>query len=127
MFPPAEAPYFRVRYEAPAEPKAGELPYAVNYTIWIPPGVKTLRGVVVHQHGCGEGSCKSGLTGAFDLHWQALAATHGCRPSALQDAQGREQLALGPGFASTLEAQGSFGFPSALTSTFATLPPARPS
>ena len=39
---------------------------------------ETLRGLVVHQHGCGEGSCKSGLTGAFDLHWQALAKKHGC-------------------------------------------------
>lgn len=78
VFPAAEAPYFRVRYEAPAEPKAGELIFPVNYTIWIPPGVKTLRGVIVHQHGCGEGSCKSGLTGAFDLHWQALAKKHDC-------------------------------------------------
>ncbi len=34
--------------------------------------------MVVHQHGCGEGSCKSGLTGAFDLHWQALARKHEC-------------------------------------------------
>jgi pimeloyl-ACP methyl ester carboxylesterase len=34
--------------------------------------------VIVHQHGCGEGSCKSGLTGAFDLHWQALAKKHAC-------------------------------------------------
>jgi pimeloyl-ACP methyl ester carboxylesterase len=76
VFPPAAPPYYRVRYE-PSE-KAGELPYGVNYTVWIPPGVKTLRGVVVHQHGCGEGSCKSGLTGAFDLHWQALAKKHDC-------------------------------------------------
>jgi hypothetical protein len=37
-----------------------------------------VRGVIVHQHGCGEGSCKSGLTGAFDLHWQALAKKHDC-------------------------------------------------
>jgi hypothetical protein len=37
-----------------------------------------VRGVIVHQHGCGEGSCKSGLTGAFDLHWQALARKHDC-------------------------------------------------
>jgi len=78
VFPPAAAPYFRVRYEAPTEPKAGELIFPVNYTIWIPPGVKTLCGVIVHQHGCGEGSCKSGLTGAFDLHWQALAKKHDC-------------------------------------------------
>ena len=52
--------------------------YGVNYTIWIPPTAKQIRGVIVHQHGCGEGSCKSGLTGAFDLHWQALAKKHDC-------------------------------------------------
>ena len=39
---------------------------------------RSLRGVIVHQHGCGEGSCKSGLTGAWDLHWQALARKHDC-------------------------------------------------
>lgn len=76
VFPDAEPPYYRVRYEASTEP--GELIFPVNYTVWIPRGVKTLRGVVVHQHGCGEGSCKSGLTGAYDLHWQALAKKHGC-------------------------------------------------
>jgi pimeloyl-ACP methyl ester carboxylesterase len=65
-----------VRYKASTEP--GELSYPVNYTVWIPHGVKSLRGVVVHQHGCGEGSCRSGLTGAFDLHWQALAKKHDC-------------------------------------------------
>lgn len=32
----------------------------------------------MHQHGCGEGSCRSGLTGAWDLHWQALAKQHDC-------------------------------------------------
>ncbi|MFO0863427.1 MAG: hypothetical protein U0744_01980 [Gemmataceae bacterium] len=52
VFPPAGSPYYRVRYE-PSE-KAGELVYGANFTVWIPPGVKTLRGVVVHQHGCGE-------------------------------------------------------------------------
>lgn len=76
VFPPAEPPYYRVRYEASQTP--GELIFPVNYTAWVPPGVKTLRGVIVHQHGCGEGSCKSGLTGAFDLHWQALARRHEC-------------------------------------------------
>jgi hypothetical protein len=75
-FPPADAPYYRVRYDASTQP--GGLVYPVNYTIWIPRGVKTLRGVIVHQHGCGEGSCKSGLTGAYDLHWQALARKHDC-------------------------------------------------
>jgi pimeloyl-ACP methyl ester carboxylesterase len=76
VFPPAAPPYYRVRYEASTQP--GELSFPVNYTIWIPPNVKSLRGVIVHQHGCGEGSCKSGLTGAYDLHWQALAKKHGC-------------------------------------------------
>lgn len=76
VFPEADSPYFRVRYDASTTP--GELTFPVNYTIWIPPGVESLRGVIVHQHGCGEGSCKSGLTAAFDLHWQALAMKHGC-------------------------------------------------
>ncbi|MEM6471168.1 MAG: sialate O-acetylesterase [Planctomycetota bacterium] len=74
--PPAEPPYYRVRYDA--SPKEGELRFAVQYTVWIPEGVKSLRGVIVHQHGCGPGSCQSGLTGAYDLHWQALASKHSC-------------------------------------------------
>jgi pimeloyl-ACP methyl ester carboxylesterase len=74
--PSLKQPYYRVRYEAGSEP--GELVYPVSYTIWIPPTAERLRGLVIHQHGCGEGSCKSGLTGAFDLHWQALARQHDC-------------------------------------------------
>ncbi|WP_245958185.1 hypothetical protein [Roseimicrobium gellanilyticum] len=74
--PPAAPPYYRVRYDGSTKP--GELVYAVTYTLWVPPGVKTLRGVIVHQHGCGEGSCKSGQTAAYDLHWQALAKKHEC-------------------------------------------------
>ncbi len=76
VVPKAEQPYYRVRYDA--SKKDGELIFPVQYTIWIPQEVETLRGVVVHQHGCGEGSCKSGLTGAYDLHWQALAQKHSC-------------------------------------------------
>lgn len=76
VFPPAEPPYYWVRYEGSTH--KNELVYPVNYSIWIPKGVKALRGVIVHQHGCGEGSCKSGLTGAYDLHWQALAKKHDC-------------------------------------------------
>lgn len=76
VFPKAESPYFRVRYEPSDQP--GQLAYGVSYTVWVPQDVKTLRGVIVHQHGCGPGSCKSGLTAAFDLHWQALARMHDC-------------------------------------------------
>jgi hypothetical protein len=74
--PEAEPPFYRVRYEASVKP--GELIFPVQYTIWIPKGVEKLKGVVIHQHGCGEGSGKSGLTGAWDLHWQALAEKHDC-------------------------------------------------
>ncbi len=57
---------------------AGGLKLGVTYTLWIPPGVKTIRGVVVHQHGCGEPACKAGATAACDLHWQALARKWDC-------------------------------------------------
>ena len=76
VFPEAKPPYYRVRYEASDQP--GQLNIPVKYTVWIPNGVSKLRGIVVHQHGCGEGSCRSGLTGAYDLHWQALAKKHDC-------------------------------------------------
>lgn len=75
IFPEAEPPYYRVRYEAK---EVSDLAFPVKFTVWIPEGVKTLRGLIVHQHGCGVGSCKSGLTGAWDLHWQALAQKHDC-------------------------------------------------
>lgn len=59
--------------EYPASTQPGELIYKSVYRLWIPEGVKTLRAVIVHQHGCGVGSWKNGLTAADDLHWQALA------------------------------------------------------
>ncbi len=74
--PPAHPPYYRVCYAPSQTP--GELVYGVSYTLWLPPGVKTLRGVIIHQHGCGEGACRAGQTAAFDLHWQALARKHAC-------------------------------------------------
>lgn len=72
----ATPPYYQVYYAASALP--GELVYPVAYRAWIPPGVKTLRGIVVHQHGCGEGACKGGESAADDLHWQALARKWDC-------------------------------------------------
>ncbi len=65
-----------VRYEPSQKP--GELVYGVTYRVWIPEGVKTLRGVIVHQHGCGKGACQGGRTAADDLHWQALAKKWDC-------------------------------------------------
>ena len=52
--------------------------FATTYNLWIPEGVKTIRGVIVHQHGCGEGSNKGAVTAADDLHWQALARQRDC-------------------------------------------------
>ena len=58
--------------------RAGELKFPVEHRIWLPPGVKRLRGIIVHQHGCGAGACKGGQTAADDLHWQALARKWDC-------------------------------------------------
>lgn len=74
----AEMIYDEVIFPAPESPKPGELTMAAEWRIAIPAGVETLRGVVIHQHGCGDGSCNSGRTGAFDLHWQALAVKYDC-------------------------------------------------
>ena len=76
IVPQTVPPHYHVRYEGSEIP--GELVYGVNFTVWVPPDVKKLRGVIVHQHGCGHGAGLTGLTGTFDLHWQALARKHDC-------------------------------------------------
>jgi hypothetical protein len=68
--------YHEVTY--PPSDKPGELQFGVTYTVWIPDGAAKLRGVIVHQHGCGSGACKGGATAAYDLHWQALARKWDC-------------------------------------------------
>ena len=55
-----------------------ELKLFVDYYLWIPEGVQKIRGIIVHQHGCGPGSSSSGQTAADDLHWQALAKKWDC-------------------------------------------------
>ncbi len=78
--------YVEVSY--PPSTEAGELVFGVTYTLWIPDGVTDLRGIIVHQHGCGSGACKGGATAAHDLHWQALARKWDCAllgPSYHQD------------------------------------------
>jgi len=56
----------------------GELKLPVTFTLWLPPGVQALRGVIVHQHGCGVTPHGDGAAAACDLHWQALARKHEC-------------------------------------------------
>lgn len=78
--------YFEISY--PPSERPTELQIGVKYTMWLPDGVKTIRGVIVHQHGCGSGACKGGETAAYDLHWQALAKKWDCAllgPSYQQD------------------------------------------
>lgn len=67
-----------VEVDYPPSNEADELQFGVTYTIWLPDGVERLRGVIVHQHGCGAGACKGGETAAYDLHWQALASKWEC-------------------------------------------------
>jgi multimeric flavodoxin WrbA len=68
--------YQEVAY--PPSETAGGLKLGVTYTVWVPDGVSVLRGVIVHQHGCGTGACQGGATAAYDLHWQALARKWDC-------------------------------------------------
>jgi hypothetical protein len=76
----------QVTYPPSTEP--GRLQLGVTYTLWVPGGVERIRGVIVHQHGCGSGACKGGATAAYDLHWQSLARKWDCAllgPSYQQD------------------------------------------
>ena len=72
----AAGSYLEVSY--PPSTQASELQMGVVYRLWIPEGVSTLRGLIVHQHGCGTGACQGGATAAYDLHWQALARKWDC-------------------------------------------------
>ena len=62
----------------PASDRPGELVYGVTYRAWIPDAVNRVRGVIVHQHGCGSGAGQGGETAADDLHCQDLARKWGC-------------------------------------------------
>jgi hypothetical protein len=68
--------YLKIDY--PASTVRGELQISVTYTLWIPDGVKTIRGIIVHQHGAGTTASKEGSTAAYDLHWQMLARKWDC-------------------------------------------------
>ena len=59
-----------VKLDYPASVASNELQIAVTYELWIPDGVRTLRGIIVHQHGAGTTASIEGSTAARDLHWQ---------------------------------------------------------
>jgi hypothetical protein len=62
----------------PPSTAAGELQIGVTHTLWIPDGIRTVRAVIVHQHGAGIPAAQAGATSAYDLHWQALAKKWDC-------------------------------------------------
>jgi len=68
--------YYKIDY--PGSTVEGELKTPVTYLLWIPDGVTTLRGLIVHQHGAGTTASIEGSTGAYDLQWQALAKKWDC-------------------------------------------------
>jgi sugar lactone lactonase YvrE len=67
-----------LKVASPASTATNELIIAVTYTLWIPEGVATIRGIIVHQHGAGMMASQEGSTAAYDLHWQALAKKWDC-------------------------------------------------
>src|SRR5258708_7686714 len=68
--------YLPIVYQ-PSTTKA-ELRIGVIYTLWIPDNIKTVRAVIVHQHGASIPAAQAGATSAYDLHWQALAKKWNC-------------------------------------------------
>src|SRR5438093_10233392 len=73
---PAAETYVKLDY--PASTASNELQIAVTYELWIPDSVRTLRGIILHQHGAGTTASIEGSTAAHDLHWQALARKWDC-------------------------------------------------
>ncbi len=53
-------------------PKEGEKFKSAEFRIWLPENVKTIRALIIRQHGCG----RNGIDHADDLQWQALARKH---------------------------------------------------
>jgi hypothetical protein len=68
--------YLQLSY--PPSTTKGELQLGVIYTLWLPDNIKTIRAVIVHQHGASIPAAQAGATSAYDLHWQALAKKWNC-------------------------------------------------
>src|SRR6201987_546328 len=68
--------YLQLAY--PPSTTKGELQLGAVYTLWTPDDIKTVRAVIVHQHGASIPAAQAGATSAYDLHWQALAKKWNC-------------------------------------------------
>ena len=78
MMLPGGEPAGAKQYFVSIPPAGGAKYKEANYAIWIPDGAAKLRGVIMHQHGCGEPAELAGATATFDLQWQALAGKWDC-------------------------------------------------
>lgn len=63
---------FAATHDVAMPPKDGEKYKSADFRLWIPDNVKTIRAIIVRQHGCG----RKGIDHADDLQWQALAAKY---------------------------------------------------
>jgi hypothetical protein len=72
-FTPSSAVGRYLQLVYPSSTTKGELQIGVMYTLWIPDDIKTVKAVIVHQHGASIPAAQAGATSAYDLHWQALA------------------------------------------------------
>ena len=59
-------------YKITLEPAKGKFK-EVEYYMWIPENITTVKGIILHQHGCGETAYKSGRNAFYDMQWRALA------------------------------------------------------
>lgn len=80
----------------PGSAKAGELACEANYYLWLPLDVKTVRGFIAHQHGCGDGAERGCLAAEEDLRWRALAEKWDCALPGTTVSAAREAVAKLP-------------------------------
>ena len=60
-------------YKTSIPPAPSNKYISAEYSLWVP-DVPVIRGIIVHQHGCG----RNGLAVPFDLQWRALAQKWSC-------------------------------------------------
>lgn len=63
---------FAQNYKIALEPTIGKF-LEVEYFMWIPENIETVKGIILHQHGCGDAAYKSGRNAFYDTQWRALA------------------------------------------------------
>jgi pimeloyl-ACP methyl ester carboxylesterase len=63
---------FAQSYEVDLPPKTGEKYKSAAFRLWVPEGIKTVRAILIRQHGCG----RNGIDHSDDVQWRALARKH---------------------------------------------------